>query len=74
MLAIPVLFLGLCFGAVGQETKQETTVTDLNDKKPELIKFTPTKIGKYAMYCDKKLLWFKSHRERGMEGVIEVVE
>jgi plastocyanin len=48
--------------------------TDLNDKKPELIKFTPTKVGKYALYCGKKLLWFKSHRERGMEGVIEVVE
>jgi plastocyanin len=46
---------------------------DLNDKKPELIKFTPTKIGKYPMYCDKRLLWFESHRERGMEGTIEVV-
>ncbi len=161
MIAVPVLFLGLCFGAVGQETKLETGVTetkqeakpeakqgtdegpqtkekrvvaaigsdgvqrveiigdsysfdpkyivlkvnvpvelavkkapgiaphdivakapeagidfktDLNDKKPELIKFTPTKVGKYPFSCDKKLLWFKSHRERGMEGVIEVVE
>ena len=46
---------------------------DLNDKKPEIIKFTPTKVGKYAMYCDKKVLWFESHREKGMEGVIEVV-
>ena len=46
---------------------------DLNDKKPEIIKFTPTKVGKYAMYCDKKVLWFGSHREKGMEGVIEVV-
>jgi len=47
---------------------------DLSDKKPEMIKFTPTKVGTYPMYCDKKLLWFKSHRERGMEGTIEVVE
>ena len=46
---------------------------ELNDKKPEIIKFTPTKVGKYAFYCDKKVLWFESHREKGMEGVIEVV-
>ncbi|MGC1455407.1 MAG: cupredoxin domain-containing protein [Nitrospirota bacterium] len=47
---------------------------DLNDKKPEIIKFTPTKVGKYDMFCDKKLLWFKSHKDRGMDGTIEVVE
>ena len=40
----------------------------------QIVKFTPTKIGKYSMYCDKKLLWFASHREKGMEGTIEVVE
>jgi len=38
------------------------------------VKFTPTKLGKYPIYCDKSLLWFKTHRERGMEGMIEVVE
>lgn len=47
---------------------------DLAAKQPELVKFTPSKVGVYPMYCDKKLLFFKSHRERGMEGVIEVVE
>jgi len=36
------------------------------------VKFTPTKVGKYPMYCDKSLLWFKSHRDKGMEGMIEV--
>jgi plastocyanin domain-containing protein len=41
---------------------------------PQAVKFTPKKTGKYPMYCDKSLLWFKTHRERGMEGVIEVVE
>jgi plastocyanin domain-containing protein len=40
---------------------------------PKIIKFTPTKVGNYPFYCTKKLLFFKSHRERGMEGVIEVV-
>jgi plastocyanin domain-containing protein len=41
---------------------------------PKIIKFTPTKVGTYPFYCTKKLLFFKSHRERGMEGVIEVVK
>lgn len=35
--------------------------------------FTPTRAGKYEMFCDKKLLWFKSHKDRGMDGYIEVV-
>ena len=48
--------------------------SDLDAKKPETIKFTPTKVGKYPMICDKKFLFFKSHKDRGMEGVIEVVE
>ncbi len=41
---------------------------------PKSIKFTPTMAGNYAFYCDKKLLFFESHRKKGMEGVIEVVE
>jgi plastocyanin len=36
------------------------------------IKFTPTVPGSYAIYCDKKLPFFKSHREKGQEGVLEV--
>lgn len=39
------------------------------------IKFTPTKDGKYPMYCDQKPPFGgKSHQEKGMEGTIEVVE
>lgn len=38
------------------------------------IAFTPTKTGRYAIYCDKKLLFMDSHREKGMEAVLEVVE
>jgi len=41
---------------------------------PKTIKFTPNKVGKYQFSCPKKLLFFKSHREQGMEGIIEVVE
>lgn len=37
------------------------------------ILFTATALGKYPFYCSKKLLFFASHRERGMEGVLEVV-
>ena len=40
---------------------------------PKTIKFTPTKVGTYPFYCSKKVFFFKSHREKGMEGVIEVV-
>ncbi|SRR5712692_8375995 len=36
------------------------------------IKFTPTVPGSFALYCDKKLLFFKSHREKGMEGILEI--
>ena len=41
---------------------------------PKVIRFTPTKAGKYPVFCDKKLLFFPSHRKKGMEGTIEVVE
>jgi plastocyanin domain-containing protein len=37
------------------------------------IAFTATAVGKYPFYCGKKLLFFASHRERGMHGVLEVV-
>jgi len=36
------------------------------------VKFTPAVAGTFAIYCDKKLLLFKSHREKGMEGTLEV--
>ena len=43
-------------------------------KEGQVIKFIPTKVGKYPMYCDKKAPFSKSHKEKGMEGMIEVVE
>lgn len=46
----------------------------LSKEPASIIKFTPTKVGKYPLYCDKKSPFGKSHREKGMEGVIEVVE
>jgi plastocyanin domain-containing protein len=41
---------------------------------PVIIKFTPTKAGTYAFFCNKKALFSKSHREKGMEGSLEVRE
>ena len=43
------------------------------DTEPKKITFTATAVGKYPFYCSNKLLFFASHRERGMEGVLEVV-
>ena len=43
-------------------------------KEGEVITFTPTQAGIFPFYCDKRLLFFKSHKERGMHGEIEVVE
>jgi len=40
---------------------------------PKKITFTARAVGKYRFWCGKKLLFFASHRERGMEGVLEVV-
>ena len=40
--------------------------------KPKTITFTPTKVGKYPFYCTKKLLFFESHKDKGMKGILEV--
>ena len=41
---------------------------------PKKVSFMATKTGSYPFECSKKLLFFKSHKERGMHGVLEVVE
>ncbi|MDD5657014.1 MAG: quinol oxidase [Elusimicrobia bacterium] len=43
-------------------------------KEPRTARFTPTRPGKYEFYCGKKLPFLKSHRDKGMRGVLEVVE
>ena len=43
-------------------------------KDPKVIAFTPKAVGKYEMYCSKKLIFVKSHKDRGMVGTIEVVQ
>lgn len=39
----------------------------------KVIAFTPRTVGKYAFYCRNRLLFFKSHENKGMKGVLEVV-
>ena len=41
---------------------------------PSVIRFKPTKIGTYPFYCSKKPPFLESHREKGMEGVLDVRE
>lgn len=43
-------------------------------KEPQTIRFTPTKVGEYPFYCAKKLLFFESHRQKGMKGILKVQE
>ncbi|MEE9342034.1 MAG: cupredoxin domain-containing protein [Gammaproteobacteria bacterium] len=38
------------------------------------IRFTPQNIGEFPFYCGKKLLFSKSHQEKGMHGVLRVQE
>jgi plastocyanin domain-containing protein len=38
------------------------------------VRFTPTAPGMFPYYCKNRLFFFKSHREHGMEGLLEVRE
>lgn len=44
---------------------------DVGAGKSIVVRFTPTRPGTFTFYCDKKLLFFASHREKGMEGRLE---
>lgn len=41
---------------------------------PKIITFTATAPGSYEFYCKHKLPFLPSHREKGMKGILEVVE
>ena len=45
---------------------------DVSSGRTVTVQFTPKKSGVYTFYCDKKLLFFPSHQEKGMEGKLEV--
>jgi heme/copper-type cytochrome/quinol oxidase subunit 2 len=45
---------------------------DVSAGKTVIIKFTPTQPGTFPIYCDKRLWPLPSHRDKGMEGTLEV--
>ena len=61
-------------GLVLKAPKANILIDEDLSQQSQTFTFTPTASGKYAFYCPNKLLFFKSHREHGMEGVLEVVE
>jgi plastocyanin domain-containing protein len=54
------------------EAGLDFTIDISNNQKK--VSFMATKTGTYQFECTNKLLFFKSHKERGMHGVLEVVE
>ena len=45
---------------------------DVSAGKTVTLKFTPTQPGTFPIYCDKRLWPLPSHRDKGMEGKLEV--
>lgn len=45
---------------------------DVSAGKTVTIKFTPAQPGTFPIYCDKRLWPLPSHRDKGMEGKLEV--
>ena len=49
-----------------------TVEQDVSAGKTVVVKFTPTQSGIFPIYCDKRLWPLPSHRDKGMEGKLEV--
>ena len=45
---------------------------DVSAGKTVTIRFTPIQPGTFPIYCDKRLWPLPSHRDKGMEGTLEV--
>lgn len=45
---------------------------DVSAGKTVTVTFTPTHRGTFPIYCDKRLWPLPSHRDKGMEGTLEV--
>ncbi len=52
--------------------KELSVEQDVSAGKTITIKFTPTQTGTFPIYCDKRLWPLPSHRDKGMEGKLEV--
>ncbi len=51
----------------------EPVSVDIGAGETKTVRFTPIAAGTYPFHCKSKLLWFKSHREHGMEGTLTVL-
>lgn len=45
---------------------------DVSAGKTAIVRFTPSTPGVFPIYCDKRLWPLPSHRDKGMEGTLEV--
>lgn len=45
---------------------------DVSAGRTVTVTFTPTHTGRFSIYCDKRLWPLPSHRDKGMEGILEV--
>jgi heme/copper-type cytochrome/quinol oxidase subunit 2 len=45
---------------------------DVGAGKTVIVTFTPSQPGTFPIYCDKRLWPLPSHRDKGMEGTLEV--
>ena len=52
--------------------KELSVEQDVGAGKTVVVKFIPPQAGTFAIYCDKRLWPLPSHREKGMEGTLEV--
>ena len=53
--------------------KAGITVRETLGDEPRVIRFMPAVPGIFEFYCSKRFLFFESHKDKGMRGVIEVV-
>jgi heme/copper-type cytochrome/quinol oxidase subunit 2 len=52
--------------------KELSVEQDVSAGKTVTITFTPAQTGTFPIYCDKRLWPLPSHRDKGMEGRLEV--
>ncbi len=45
---------------------------DVGAGKTMTVRFTPTQSGTFPIFCDKRLWPLPNHRDKGMEGTLEV--
>ena len=45
---------------------------DVSAGKTVTVRFLPTQRGHFSFFCDKRLWPMPSHRDKGMEGILEV--